>query len=158
MSDEKESSYYNLPVFRLNTQQSMAWRYNPDIRKRMCVWLGSKYRQGVVVCKDTMLVIAFVSPTGLDSPAKPPYRRLPIDLAINGPDPQQCPCWHYVHPDSEVWHRHRDSKEQHHPYCQYNREAIPNWVRDFGIEEMPGAGYLLQLDGRKLPVELAGKV
>lgn len=145
---ERESSLYGLPVYRLTTTQTKAWRHNDDFRGKCAKWLGSKFTRGVILCRDTMRVIAFVSPAGNVSPAKPPYRRLPIDLIANAPEAENCQCQAWVHPESEIWAKNAASKDEHHPYCQFHQQSIPNWIRDLG--DFHGAKEALTLDGRKV--------
>ena len=148
----KESSIYQLPVYRLSTSKTRAWRYNPAAREKMVEWLTQKYRKGVIVCMDTMRVIAFISPQGNVAPAKPPFRQLPIDLIDNAPHVENCLCQAWVHPDSGIWAKNQSSKDEHHPYCQFHEHAVPNWVKEQG--GFVGWEQQITLDGRKPPEEV----
>lgn len=148
----QESSLYNLPVYKLSSSKTRAWRNNPKARALIVEWLAKKYTRGVIVCMDTMRVIAFVSPQGNVSPAKPPFRRMPIDLIDNAPHVENCLCQAWVHPDSGIWAKNQCSKDEHHPYCQFHVQAVPNWLKDQGA--YPGWEAQISLDGRKKPSDL----
>lgn len=117
-------------VHRLDLQETRAWWFNDDLRRKIATHLRHERYAGelseIVIVGPTCVAIGIVSPAGAYKRLEAPQPRYPMWRVDNQPDPASCHCAEFYEPDiAGPWRLKRQNA--HHRFCQYHRHAVANF-------------------------------
>lgn len=135
------TDYAGFPLFRLNSLQILFWTAGRDfhgtnMRRALASVISKTYRTGVVVLSPTLYAIGTVDPMGRITELPPPFQQFEMWQVANKPSVRydQCACRNYWDPEVQGPWRLREKErglDIHHPFCQFDRTAMPVWTTSY---------------------------
>lgn len=139
--------FTGFPLVRLNSLQALFWLKGGDRQKQMANIYSKTWKGGLVILSPTLYAIATVGPWGNINDLPPPHRQFEMWQVANKPSVKymECACRNYYDPEVQgPWHL-RDKQrgmDVHHPFCQFERTAMPVWVQSKVSAEERAAAHL----------------
>lgn len=130
---QKPQKSPDFPIHRLNTAQTKAWVSFENSRALIASNLAKKYpKTGVGLLSATLYLFVLIDPRGKYRLLKAPLVQYEMFQVANAPYHwEECACRNYYDPEVLGPWRLRGEKAGHHPFCQFNKTAVPVYSKCF---------------------------